>query len=49
MVGGTTKAGVTGSKLTITHGLHGHKVQCGVKASNAAGSSSALSVRFTVH
>ena len=47
VVGGKAKAGVTSSKLTITHGLHGHKVQCGVKASNAAGSSSALSAPFT--
>jgi hypothetical protein len=49
VVGGKTKAGATGSKLTITHGLHGHKVQCGVKASNSAGSDSALSAPFTVH
>ncbi len=49
VVGGKTKAGATGSKLTITHGVHGHKVQCGVKASNAAGSSSALSAPLKVH
>ncbi|HTP18883.1 MAG TPA: hypothetical protein VMJ65_04725 [Solirubrobacteraceae bacterium] len=49
VVGSRTKAGATSSKLTITHGLHGHKVRCGVKASNAAGSSSALSAPFTVH
>jgi hypothetical protein len=49
VVGGKTKAGATSSRLTITHALHGHKVQCGVKASNAAGSSSALSARFAVH
>jgi hypothetical protein len=49
VVGGKTKAGATSSKLEITHGLHGHKVQCGVKASNSAGSSSALSAPFTVH
>lgn len=49
VVGGKTKAGATSSKLTITHGLHGHKIQCGVRASNAAGSSSALSAPFTVH
>jgi hypothetical protein len=49
VVSGKTKAGATSSKLTITHGVHGHKVQCGVKASNAAGSSSALSASLTVH
>jgi hypothetical protein len=49
LVGGKTRAGATSSKLTITHGLHGHKVKCGVKASNVAGSSSALSAPFTVH
>jgi len=49
VVGGKTKTGATSPKLTITHGLHGHKVQCGVKASNAAGSSSALSAPFEVH
>jgi len=49
VVGGKIKAGATSSRLTVTHGLHGHKVQCGVKASNAAGSSSALSASFKVH
>ena len=49
LVGGKTKAGATSSKLAIAHGVHGHKVRCGVKASNAAGSSSALSAPVTVH
>jgi hypothetical protein len=49
VVSGKTKAGATSSKLKITHGLNGHKVQCGVKASNSAGSSSALSAPFKVH
>ncbi len=49
VVGGKTKAGATSSKLTVTHGVHGHKVQCGVRASNAAGSSSALSAPLKVN
>ena len=49
VVGSRAKAGATSSKLTVTHGVHGHKVQCGVRASNAAGSSSALSAPLKVN
>jgi hypothetical protein len=49
LVGGKTKAGARSATLTVTHALHGHKVQCGVTASNSAGSASALSAPFHVH
>ena len=49
LVGGKTKAGARSATLTVTHLFRGHKVQCGVKASNSAGSASALSAPFRVH
>jgi hypothetical protein len=49
LVGGKTKAGARSATLTVTHLLRGHKVQCGVKVSNSAGSASALSAPFRVH
>lgn len=48
LVAGKVKHGATGRKLTITRKLRGEKVQCGVRASNSAGSSSALSASFHV-
>ena len=49
LVAGKTKPGATKSQLAVTRKLRGHSVQCGVKASNAAGSSSVLSAPFSVH
>jgi hypothetical protein len=49
LVAGKTKPGATKSRLAITRKLRGHRVRCGVKASNAAGSSSVLSAPFSVH
>ena len=49
LVGGKSKAGARSATLTVTHLVRGHKVQCGVKASNSAGSASALSTPFHVH
>jgi hypothetical protein len=49
LVDGKVKAGATGRTLAVTHKLRGHKVQCGVKASNSGGSASALSAAFHVH
>ena len=49
LVAGKPRAGASRSHLTITHKLRGHKVRCGVKASNAAGSRSVLSAPFSVH
>lgn len=46
LAGGRSSSGAT---LKVTRKLHGHTIRCGVKASNAAGSSSALSGPFTVH
>jgi hypothetical protein len=49
LVGGKAKAGAHSATLTVTHALHGRKVQCGVQATNTAGSGSALSAPFHVH
>jgi hypothetical protein len=49
LVGGKTKAGAHGATLLVTHAMHGRKAQCGVTATNAAGSASALSAPFRVH
>jgi len=48
LVGGKAKAGARSSTLNVTHSIRGHKVQCGVQASNSAGSASALSAPFRV-
>ena len=42
-VDGKRKAGATGRKLRISRKLRGHKVRCGVTATNAAGRTTALS------
>jgi hypothetical protein len=49
LVNGRTKSGATGRKLKVTRKLRGHRVQCSVKASNAAGGASAVSAPFRVH
>ena len=49
VIAGKTKPGATRSKLTVIHALRGRSVRCGVKATNSAGSASALSAPFHVH
>ncbi len=49
LVGGKTKAGARSATLVVTHAMRGRKVQCGVTASDSAGSASALSAPFHVH
>jgi hypothetical protein len=46
LVNGKAKKGARARKLPITHKLRGRRVQCKVTASNAAGSSRAVSGRF---
>jgi hypothetical protein len=46
LVNGKAKRGGRGQKLRVTHNLRGRVVQCTVTASNAAGSTSALSRRY---
>lgn len=48
LVDGHTVKGAHRSKLTIGHRERGHRVRCGVTASNAAGSASARSAPFKV-
>jgi hypothetical protein len=48
LVDGHTVKGAHKSKLTIGHRERGHRVRCGVTATNAAGSASALSAPFKV-
>jgi hypothetical protein len=49
LVNGKPRSGATGRKLGITRKLRGHRVQCGVRATNAAGGATALSSPFRVH
>jgi hypothetical protein len=47
-VDGRARRGAAGRTLAITRALRGHRVQCGVTASNGAGRATALSQRFAV-
>jgi hypothetical protein len=48
LIGGNPKPGASGHTLVVAGRLRGHKVQCSVTATNAAGSSTALSKPFSV-
>ena len=48
LIGGNPKPGAKGRTLVVTRRLRGHKVQCSVTATNAAGSRAALSNPFSV-
>lgn len=48
LVNGAVRKGAHASTLAVTHGLRGHRLQCSVRAANAAGAATALSAPFKV-